>query len=697
MSKDIVRVLLVEDSPSDARLLCESLEGYPLQRFAVERAERLDEATALLGRDSFDVVLLDLNLPDSTGTETCVRMSRAAGHVPILILTGADDEAIVAQAMRLGIQDYLVKGQAHGSVIGRAIRYAVERSQAQEALRRANKQLQEQAEELQSQAEELRTQADELRSQAQELAAVNASLRESEQRHRSLFENMLDGYAYCQMLFDIHDRPVDFIYLSVNDAFTRLTGLKDVVGKKVTEVIPGIGRSHPELLETYGRVATTGRPERFEIELQSLGIWLLISVYSSRPGYFTAVFDNITERKRAAAGLQQLNEDLEQRVAQRTAELLHRTRQLQKLTLELSETEDRERKRMAEVLHDDLQQVLAAAKFHVSLLRNRVKRESSLEATAGQIDQMLKDAIEKSRSLSHELSPAVLHHGDLAETLRWLADQVHSKHGLAVHVHAHGQVRLPSDALKGFLYRAAQELLFNVVKHARVSEAGIRVRQYGWCVGLSVSDRGRGFDPQELRHAAGFGLLNIRERIELLGGRMKIRSGKGQGSRFVIVVPIGAQEGKKVGRSEGEKVGGPHLPSDLLTLSPSPSLGGPRLRVLLADDHEIVRQGLVSLLSEERTVEIVGEATNGREAVNLADQLRPDVVIMDVSMPVMSGDEATRQIKKDWPQTRIIALSMWDESDVREKMYRAGAENYVLKTAPSEELLAAIRGRESDS
>ncbi len=115
--------------------------------------------------------------------------------------------------------------------------------------------------------------------------------------------------------------------------------------------------------------------------------------------------------------------------------------------------------------------------------------------------------------------------------------------------------------------------------------------------------------------------------------------------------------------------------------------------MLLADDHEIVRQGLISLLSEEHTVEIVGEATNGREAVDLADQLHPDVVIMDVSMPVMGGEEATRQIRSQWPQIRVIALSMWEEAEVRERMHQAGAESYVLKTASTEELLAAIRGR----
>jgi CheY-like chemotaxis protein len=204
---------------------------------------------------------------------------------------------------------------------------------------------------------------------------------------------------------------------------------------------------------------------------------------------------------------------------------------------------------------------------------------------------------------------------------------------------------------------------------------------------LSVSDRGRGFDPQELPQAAGFGLLSIRERIELLGGRMTIKSAKGNGSRFFIALPAGTESQDAVG------VG----PRAYPTSATPGDHGGSPLRVLLADDHEIVRQGLASLLSEEDTIEIVGEAANGREAVDLADQLRPDVVIMDVSMPIMGGDEATRRIKQDLPQTRIISLSMFEDPELREKMYEAGAESYVLKTAPSRELLAAIRGRSPET
>ncbi len=115
--------------------------------------------------------------------------------------------------------------------------------------------------------------------------------------YRSIFDNMLNGFAYCRMLFE-DQKPVDFIYLDVNPAFESLTGLKDVKGKKVTEVIPGIRMSDSELFEIYGRVALTGKPERFDFYLESLKQWFHISVYSPKKEHFVAIFDVITERKR---------------------------------------------------------------------------------------------------------------------------------------------------------------------------------------------------------------------------------------------------------------------------------------------------------------------------------------------------------------------------------------------------------------
>jgi PAS domain S-box-containing protein len=128
------------------------------------------------------------------------------------------------------------------------------------------------------------------------------ALSASEFRYRSLFENMIEGFAYCRMLFE-DNRPQDFIYLDVNNAFEKLTGLKNVVGRRVTEVIPGIREADPQLLEVYGRVALTGKPERFETYVEALHNWFHIAVYSPEREHFVAVFDVITERKRAEEAL----------------------------------------------------------------------------------------------------------------------------------------------------------------------------------------------------------------------------------------------------------------------------------------------------------------------------------------------------------------------------------------------------------
>lgn len=138
-----------------------------------------------------------------------------------------------------------------------------------------------------------------LRKKAEELR------KESEIRYHSLFDNMLNGFAYCRMIYD-GDIATDFIYLEVNKAFELLTGLKDVKGKKVTEVIPGIRESDYELFERYSRVALTGYPEVFENFVDSLGMWFSISVYSPQKEYFVAVFDVITGRKLAEEKIRNL-------------------------------------------------------------------------------------------------------------------------------------------------------------------------------------------------------------------------------------------------------------------------------------------------------------------------------------------------------------------------------------------------------
>jgi signal transduction histidine kinase len=289
------------------------------------------------------------------------------------------------------------------------------------------------------------------------------------------------------------------------------------------------GRTEPcEFCETY-RVLQTGRPHRWELTGPD-GRTIIdahdfpFADVDGSPLILEMDID-ITERKRAEAALRDLNETLSERAGQ-----------LQKLTLELTQAEERERRRIALLLHEDLLQQIAGARFHLNLVRSSRKPETAQE-TVARVEEMLNEAIEKSRRLSHDLSPAVLHLNDLQEVLQWLIRRLQAQHGLSVRLDVADVTTVRSEALTTFLFRAAQELLLNVVQHAGVNEAALRVRRRGRYVGLRVSDQGRGFDPQELWKTAGFGLLSIRERVELLGGRMKIKGVRSRGSVFRVVVP----------------------------------------------------------------------------------------------------------------------------------------------------------------
>jgi two-component system response regulator NreC len=118
---------------------------------------------------------------------------------------------------------------------------------------------------------------------------------------------------------------------------------------------------------------------------------------------------------------------------------------------------------------------------------------------------------------------------------------------------------------------------------------------------------------------------------------------------------------------------------------------GNKIRVVLADDHRMLREGIRALLEREGDIQVVGEAADGREAVRLTTQLQPDVVVMDVSMPLLNGIEATRQIRRDCPQTRILTLTVHESEDYVAQLLAAGASGYIIKRAGGDELIGAIR------
>jgi PAS domain S-box-containing protein len=377
--------------------------------------------------------------------------------------------------------------------------------------------------------------------------------------------------------------------------------------------------------------------------------------------------------------------EMELRAAQENLE--HQATQLRALATDLALTEQRERKRLALVLHDGLQQMLVAAKFQVALL----DRAKDVAAATGSVSNLIDDCIETSRSLSAELSPPVLHQGGLVPALEWLGRRMRIHHGLCIKFTARGHYRRVPEVIEILLFQCVQELLLNVIKHSGTRHASIRVRQRAHDLQLKVSDKGGGFEYEEVElhppdERRGLGLYRIRERLGYLSGEMQVDSTPGRGSTFTLTVPVTGASGESDGILAGSKasagyVGEPHRPKD----------SAPEIRVVLVDDHRLMRQGLARLLNTEPDIVVVGEASTGSAAIDLVRETKPSVVLMDISMPEMDGIEATRRIHEQMPEIKIIALSMFNEGNQAEAIMAAGALKYLTKSGPSEAVISAIR------
>jgi PAS domain S-box-containing protein len=357
------------------------------------------------------------------------------------------------------------------------------------------------------------------------------ALRESEARYRSLFANMLEGFAYCRMIFE-EGEPRDFVYLDVNEKFDDLTGLRDVVGKRVTEIIPGIRESNPEIFEIYGRVALTGTPEWFETYLDGMG-WLSISVYSPEREHFVAVFENITERKRAESALR----DSELALRESMDILARVNEQRRELLVRLVDAQEDERAAIAEDLHDDSIQVMTAVGMRLaSLLRSGSEEERT--ETLRKLEETVSAAIARLRRLVFELRPRVLDEEGLAAALRAYLDHLGPEVEFASHVD-NGLASEPSPQARVILYRITQEALANVRKHARATHVTVTIEHRDDGSLVRVADDGVGFDPTSVapQRPGHLGLAAMRERAEMVQGWCKVESVPGAGTTVEFWVP----------------------------------------------------------------------------------------------------------------------------------------------------------------
>ena len=454
---------------------------------------------------------------------------------------------------------------------------------------------------------------------------------------------------------------------------------------------------HPDdrqYVDTKWKAALRGEPYDIEHRIIVGGVvkWIRERAYlehdaAGRMQSGFGIAEDVTDRKMAEEALRSLNETLEQRVAERTAVAEQRARDLRRLATELCEAEHRERTRLAKLLHDDLQQLLLAAQLYLPVLVEGPPDQ--LPQNVAKINELLKACQQTSRNLSSELSPPILHRGTVLDVLEWLRDWFGEKYGLTVNVETIDSVTALPEHLRIFIFQSARELLTNVVKHSRSKEATIAVSSRGGKFRLRIEDGGRGFNPEaillKLQRPESFGLFNIRERLEALGGRLEVHRTPLGGACVGLVMPF-ANGGQTL--FEDNEAG---LDDMIPTHDRKPQPGEITLRLLVADDHAIVREGLVSLLDRQLDFEVVGEAADGEQAVQQTDILSPDAVIMDVDMPNVDGIEATRRIKRRQPDTLVIGLSLHHEESITRALREAGADGFVSKHAPAQEVIEAIR------
>jgi PAS domain S-box-containing protein len=355
--------------------------------------------------------------------------------------------------------------------------------------------------------------------------------RQREQAYKALADNAPDVVVRF-------DRKFRHLYVSPAIESISTRPARDYIGKTNKElgVPPHLDRLW---CRAFRAVFRTGQTQAVEFELHTpLGLRAyqcrIAPEFDSNGSvqHLVAITRDITDQK-------QLKDDLHKSHAELERKVEDRTNRLRSLAGELTRIEQRERRRITHILHEDLQQVLVAIKFQLSEVP-RITPDTQEKNADDQerVMDMIDTALSITRNLCVGLTPSVLHDLGLNAALEWLADDMRKTAGVTVIVNAPHPFHLKSDDIRAFAFTAIREILMNVVKHAQVKAASIRVRTIrDNQIRIEIRDKGVGFDPH-LDTGRSFGLFSIRERAAALGCHLDLSSAPGRGTCVILTVPI---------------------------------------------------------------------------------------------------------------------------------------------------------------
>lgn len=490
MDTSPIRILLVEDNRGDAVLLQDMLMGSASGGgFDLVWDDRLGKALDRLRRETFDAILLDLTLPDSRGLATLERIREAARTIPLIVLTGVEDEEVAIRAIRQGAQDYLVKGTVDGRAIAKAIRFAIDRKKTEDALRRS------------------------------EAAYATAKVA----------VDTVNALSVGVVLVDVKGNV-----LSVNPTFERMTGYRnsEMAGTRTDACLHLLVRPEdlPETLAALAAAQQGGSTDFLGVTIIAKNgspIPLIVGVSTIRdpvglPGTIVMTLNDVSDLKRAEQVLEAYQAEL------------------RALSFRLSLAEERARRDLAVALHDTVGQTLALSKIKLGALGQLVTTpEASRELAA--IREMFEEAVRQTRTLSFELSPPILYELGLDAALEWLGEEFQKRHGFEFQFDCEDKESIP-ESVSVLMFQAVRELLVNVGKHAKAKQVKVTSRMDGPQLCILVKDDGKGFDVEAATSAsakkASLGLFSIRERMRHIGGSFTVDTKPGSGTAATLRAPL---------------------------------------------------------------------------------------------------------------------------------------------------------------